>query len=189
MKKWHRKNGFIEIQKKNNFFNIFKHNNKFLNSIKKEENIVRSVKDKISTSRGIVEENNNVSKNSDLGNGVAMQGVNSISLPEISEDFFSKEELDEYFSDLDQKYVKYSDIGEEAGDIPILGENGLLVKTIIPRITSVGVITKGTWEGNEIDSSFIEEDLSGKTYNGLNLVLTQDGLALRISSNVTLDQD
>ncbi|MDD5397322.1 MAG: hypothetical protein PHW24_04715, partial [Candidatus Moranbacteria bacterium] len=80
-------------------------------------------------------------------------------------------------------------VGNQAGDIPVITAKGSLDAKILGKINQVGTISNGTWEGSVIADSFIANDLTGKTYNGIKLSSNAGTHIVSISVDTTIDQD
>lgn len=92
-------------------------------------------------------------------------------------------------SAINSSFLQGKKVGNQPGDIVALTSNGELDSKILAEINQVGTISQGTWEGDLISNNFIEKNLIGKTYNGLNLTATVNQFTLfsDISNVLTLE--
>lgn len=97
---------------------------------------------------------------------------------------------------MNARFLQGKTIGTNEGDIPTLGSGGKLDEGIIPEITALGTVSQGVWEGEIIESDFIADTLTDKTYNGLILTQTGSGFSVKggsstltVSGNSALNQD
>lgn len=90
---------------------------------------------------------------------------------------------------INSKYLEGRSIGEEEGNIPLLGTNGKIEKAQIPTITNLGVVTVGTWNADKIKNKYIEDALTDKTYNGLNIKKSNSAFTISGGSTLVISQD
>ena len=90
---------------------------------------------------------------------------------------------------IDSTYLQGKTLGNQAGDIPVLAANGALESTILQKITQLGTIATGVWQGTTIADKYVATDLTGKTYNGIGLSSTGGNHNLALAVDATLDQN
>jgi len=98
-----------------------------------------------------------------------------------------RKKLGAALSAINSSFLQGKTIGNKIGDIPEITSKGL-DSTILAKINEVGTVSTGTWEADTIDDDYIADDLTDKTYNGLD-INTSGGRTLTISEDVTLDQN
>jgi hypothetical protein len=90
---------------------------------------------------------------------------------------------------IDSTYLQGKTLGNQAGDIPVLAANGAFESTILQKITQLGTIATGVWQGTTIADKYVATDLTGKTYNGIGLSSTSGNHNLALAVDATLDQN
>jgi len=100
-----------------------------------------------------------------------------------------RKKLGSAFSSINSSFLQGRTVGTQAGNIPALDNKGGLDSAILDKITRVGTIGQGTWEGDVIANDYLETDFTGKTYEGLTIKTSGGNNTLTVSSNVTLDQN
>ncbi|HEX8974545.1 MAG TPA: hypothetical protein VF817_03610, partial [Patescibacteria group bacterium] len=86
-------------------------------------------------------------------------------------------------------FLQGKTIGNQAGDIPEISSNGSLDPAILKKINQLGNVTSGTWQATAIADKYIAKDLTGKTYNGVELGNNGTLHRLNISADATIDQN
>ena len=90
---------------------------------------------------------------------------------------------------IDSTYLQGKSVGNQAGDIPVLTAGGGLDTAILQSINEVGTIANGIWQGTQIADNYLASDLTGKTYNGINLTSSNGNHNLTLAVDATLDQN
>ncbi len=81
-------------------------------------------------------------------------------------------------------FLRGATTGAASGDIPVLGSGGKLDTNTIPDITSVGVVSNGTWEGDTLAAGFGGTGLASYTAGDMLYASAKNKLAaLSIGTN------
>ena len=97
---------------------------------------------------------------------------------------------------INTQYLRGSTVGGNEGDLLVLGSDGRISQDVLDTITTLGAVSSGVWEADPIASQYIEDNLTGKTLNGLQfeeigggLSITGTNKALTVTQNTALNQN